>query len=189
MRSIGTSSHEVSRAMLSASGLPVPFSIRESVDAETDVLSATSRRLSPSSSRRRRTARPSSSVLTSGLDGRFVRFMPVKPITRWVLDARYCFMPETGPRNGTKLVGKLVPKLTLGAAHCEVACLRQHVDSLRHLRIVHRDENSIAEHTSVSRGNQVEAQLEFDESTISIDGRRRDFECRVRGHEITECFE
>src|SRR5215203_5338415 len=81
--------------MLSASGFPVPFSMRESVEAETEVLSATSRRLSPSSSRRRRTARPSSSVLTRGFDGRFVRFMSAKRITRRVLDARFCFTPET----------------------------------------------------------------------------------------------
>src|SRR5215208_8175554 len=81
--------------MLSASGFPVPFSMRESVEADTDVLSATSRRLSPSSSRRRRTARPSSSVLTRGFDGRFVRFMSAKRITRRVLDARFCFTPET----------------------------------------------------------------------------------------------
>src|SRR5574338_1261890 len=82
--------------MLSASGLPVPFSMRDSVEAETEVLVATSRRLRPSSSRRRRTARPSSSVLTRGLAGLFVRFIPAKRITLTVLDARLCFTPETG---------------------------------------------------------------------------------------------
>ena len=40
------SNQVVSRAMLSASGFPVPFSIRDKVEAETLVWSATSRRLS-----------------------------------------------------------------------------------------------------------------------------------------------
>src|SRR5215216_2938251 len=86
--------------MLSASGFPVPFSMRDSVDAETDVLLATSRRLSPSSSRLRRTARPSSSVLTKVLADRFERFMPPKPTTRAVLDARFCFTLETERTDG-----------------------------------------------------------------------------------------
>src|SRR4026207_806294 len=111
MRSIGTSSQAVSRAMLSASGWPVPFSIRDSVEAETEVLVATSRRLSPSSSRRRRTARPSSSVLTSGLEVRFVRFIPAERITLRVLDARLCFMLETWIRS-----------LVLGALYFDQTC-------------------------------------------------------------------
>jgi hypothetical protein len=40
-------------------------------------------------------ARPSSSVLTSPLDGRFARFMPSETTTQQVLDARLCFMVET----------------------------------------------------------------------------------------------
>src|SRR5688500_19132016 len=102
MRSIGTSSHDVKRAMLSALGLPVPFSIRESVEAETEVRVATSRKQSTSSSRRRRTARPSSSVLTSGLEVRLVRFIQADRITLRVLDARLCFMLETVTTKGTK---------------------------------------------------------------------------------------
>src|ERR1044072_437395 len=95
IRSTGTSSHAVSRAMLSASGFPVPFSIRESVEAETEVLSATSRRLRPSSSRRRFTARPSSSVFTSALAGRLVRFMLPRTYHGAVLEARLFFTSET----------------------------------------------------------------------------------------------
>src|SRR5215217_6440469 len=76
----------------------------------------------------------------------------------------------------------------LPAAHREVACLRQHVDGLRHLRIAHRDEYSIANHTSVSGGDDIEAKFEFDESTVSIDHRGRDFVSRFRGYEIAKCF-
>src|SRR5690349_22132273 len=84
--------------MLSASGLPVPFSIRESVEAETEVLAATSRRLRPSSSRRRRMARPNSSVLTRPLLDRLVRFMR-QPYHSAVLDARLCIARETPGKN------------------------------------------------------------------------------------------
>src|SRR6266567_1642899 len=68
---MGISNQEVSLAILSASGLPAPFSMRDNVDAETPVSSARSRRLRPFSSRRRRTAVPNSAVLT-----RFFFIMP-----------------------------------------------------------------------------------------------------------------
>src|ERR1700694_1790876 len=62
--SMGISSDDAQREILLASGLPVPFSIRDKVEAETPVWSATSRRLKPCCSRRRRTAPPSSDVST-----------------------------------------------------------------------------------------------------------------------------
>src|SRR5437762_10345454 len=84
------SSHDARRAILSASGLPVPFSMRDKVDADTPVLSATSRRLKPCCSRRRRTALPSSEVLTP------VFFtMGEECITHRVLAATLCFMVGT----------------------------------------------------------------------------------------------
>src|SRR5438874_13112389 len=84
------SSHDARRAMLSASGLPVPFSMRDKVEADTPVLSATSRRLKPCCSRRRRTALPSSEVLTP------VFFtMGEKCSTHRVLAARLCFIVGT----------------------------------------------------------------------------------------------
>src|SRR5258707_13972883 len=57
-------SQEASGKVLWASGLPAPFSIRDKVEADTPVCSATSRKLKPCCSRRRRTAPPSSEVLT-----------------------------------------------------------------------------------------------------------------------------
>src|SRR6185436_15727431 len=99
IRSIGMSSHFVNQAMLSASGLPVPFSIRDSVDAETLVWSATSRKLRASSSRRRRIARPNSSVLINDFAARGIGLVLLKnarePYHRAVLDARFCFTDET----------------------------------------------------------------------------------------------
>jgi hypothetical protein len=82
---------------LSASGFPVPFSIRESVEADTAVTFATSRRLSPSSSRLRFIALPSSSVSTSDLIDLFVVFIGSQATTRWVLVARLCPTLETHP--------------------------------------------------------------------------------------------
>src|SRR5881394_3058654 len=92
-RSIGMSSHEASRAILSASGFPVPFSMRDNVDAETPVSSATSRRLKPSDSRRRLTALPNSEVFTPCFLVMGIQFSIIR-----VLAARLCFMLATrGP--------------------------------------------------------------------------------------------
>src|SRR5260370_37903504 len=88
-RSIGISSQEASRDMLSASGLPVPFSIRDKVEADTPVCSATSRKLKPCCSRRRRTASPSSEVLTP------VFFAIRQAYHPSVLAARLCFIVAT----------------------------------------------------------------------------------------------
>src|ERR1051325_5974673 len=93
MRSNGTLSHDVKRAIFSASGFPVPFSMRDKVEAETFVASATSRRLNPSSSRRRRIARPSSAVLIKDLI--VFAILGLNHITRWVLDARLCITCAT----------------------------------------------------------------------------------------------
>src|SRR5437660_9941370 len=111
MRSTGTLSQAVRRAMLSASGLPVPFSMRESVEAETLVSSATSRNERPASSRLRRIARPSSTVFTKLFPVEFAifglllaRFRPKKPFSRSItprpyhkkiLVARLCFILAT----------------------------------------------------------------------------------------------
>src|SRR5260370_28964167 len=88
-RSIGMSSKEASRAMLSASGLPVPSSIRDKVEADTPVCSATSRKLKPCCSRRRRTAQPSSEVLIP------VFFAIRQAYHPSVLAARLCFIVAT----------------------------------------------------------------------------------------------
>src|SRR6476620_5951680 len=92
-RSIGMSSQEANRAILSASGFPVPFSMRDNVEAETPVSSATSRRLKPSDSRRRLTALPNAEVFTLCFLVMCIQFSIVR-----VLAARLCFMPATrGP--------------------------------------------------------------------------------------------
>src|SRR5437588_11274277 len=106
-RSIGIFNHEVNRAMLSASGFPVPFSILDNVDAETPVSSATSRKLSSNSSRRRRIARPSSWVLTSALAMRGMLVHLTGLLPRYhssVLVARSCFILET-PTLTLNLIG------------------------------------------------------------------------------------
>src|SRR6185436_11063612 len=110
IRSIGMSSHFVNLAMLSASGLPVPFSIRERVDAETLVWSATSRKLRASSSRRRRIARPNSSVLISDFAVRGIGLTPLKR-TRTISQAGFrrkiLFYGRNGRREGGNLQGSI----------------------------------------------------------------------------------
>src|SRR3977135_3956137 len=87
--------------MLSASGFPVPFSIRDKVEADTPVCSATSRKLKPCCSRRRRTAPPSSEVLTP------VFFAMAQAYHRLVLAARLCVIVAT-------LMGILTSSLAAG---------------------------------------------------------------------------
>src|SRR3981081_2594495 len=96
-RSIGISSHDAKRAMLSASGFPVPFSIRDKVEAETPVRSATSRRLKPCCSRRRRTAPPSSDVLTPDFFG----MLPSLPLIEFYL--KY-FVLSSQQKEGRKVL-------------------------------------------------------------------------------------
>ena len=65
----------------------------------------------------------------------------------------------------------LLPDGSFGGAHREVAGFRQDVHGFCNLRIVHGDENSIANHATVSRRDDIEAQLELEERTVSIDHR------------------
>ena len=59
----GTPSHWASRASVALSGVPTPFSTRDSVDALTPVVCATSRSESPTRWRWRLTSSPSSATL------------------------------------------------------------------------------------------------------------------------------
>src|SRR6266851_1101672 len=113
------SSQEASRAMLSASGLPVPFSIRDKVEADTPVCSATSRKLKPCCSRRRRTAPPSSEVLTP------VFFAMPQAYHPSVLAARLCFTVATLLGAQTSCLHRVLPK------RMQTRCLRSQLQKKR----------------------------------------------------------
>ena len=74
-------------------------------------------------------------------------------------------------------------------AHREVAGFWQDVHCFCHLRIVRHDENSVANHSTVSGSYDIEAQLELDESAIAIDHRRCHFVRRIGSHEIAKRLE
>ena len=116
-----------------------------------------------------------------------------------VLDARLCFVDETGSKKNTNhktnqklfcaFVFFFVPFVILlfgGGAHREVTGFGQNVHGFRHLWIVRHDENSIANHTTVSRSHDIEPQFELDEGAIAIDHCRCHLVRRIRRHKITK---
>src|SRR6185369_17356999 len=68
----------------------------------------------------------------------------------------------------------------------EVTGFGQNVHGFRHLWIVRHDENSIANHTTVSGSHDIEPQLKLDEGAIAIDHRRCHFVRRIRRHKIAK---
>src|SRR6266498_2698850 len=166
---MGISNQEVSLAILSASGLPAPFSMRDNVDAETPVSSARSRRLRPFSSRRRRTAVPNSAVLT-----RFFFTMP-QSLPPKGFSCKTLFYPRNNSlrrrkrkrRTGARLwLTVIMAILRLSQAsprsrHCQIACARHYFDRLRNLWIFPGD-YACGDHRSVGGGHQILPQLHLD---------------------------
>ena len=70
--------------------------------------------------------------------------------------------------------------LISGAAHREVAGLGNDLYCLGNLRIVHGDENSVANHTAVSCRDHVESQLELDVGPVTVNHCGRDLVRRIR---------
>jgi len=87
-----------------------------------------------------------------------------------------------------KMILRFLWLIFSGRAHCEVTGFGQDVHGFRHLRIVSHDENSIANHTSISSSHDIEPQLELDERAVAIDRRGCHFVCWISRRKITEGF-
>ena len=78
--------------------------------------------------------------------------------------------------------------LSVADCGCEIARLRNDVDSFRYLRIVRRDEHAIAHDTPVRGGDHIEPQFHFDKRPIAIDDGGCSLVVRVARHEVAICL-